>query len=111
MRHLTKKLLAALATATLAASGVAAATALPAAASTAASTGTASTVQGGALFSGTGKGIKEAVALANAEAAARNLALFHGFTECDVFESVVSQDPGSLVFFAVVSVRCVDVSR
>ncbi|MEV0387543.1 hypothetical protein [Nonomuraea sp. NPDC050643] len=108
---MTRRLMAALATATLAGSVVAA---LPAAALAAtmntATTTTATTVQRGVLFDGFGKGLDEDTALANAEAAARRNAADHGFTACDVFESVVSQDPRSLVFFAVVAVRCEDVS-
>jgi hypothetical protein len=104
MKYLTKKLLVALAAATLAGSGVvagAAVTALPAFAN----------AQIGALFDGFGKGIEEDTALANAEAAARQNALNNGFTDCSVFESVVSQDARSHVWFAVVAVRCEDVSR
>ncbi|MBT2228393.1 hypothetical protein [Nonomuraea sp. NEAU-A123] len=104
MKHLTKKLLVGLAAATLAGSGVvagAAVTALPAFAN----------AQIGALFDGFGKGIEEDTALANAEAAARQNALNNGFTDCSVFESVASQDARSHVWFAVVTVRCEDVSR
>ncbi|MFI6324382.1 hypothetical protein ACIBG8_43140 [Nonomuraea sp. NPDC050556] len=98
MKHLTKKLLVAVA---LAGSAVSIA-ALPAAASVA--------VQGGALFDGFGKSLDEDVALANAETAARQNALRHGFSECDVFESTTSQDARTHVFFAVVTVRCEDVA-
>ncbi|MFG6196276.1 hypothetical protein [Nonomuraea sp. JJY05] len=66
----------------------------------------AATVQGGALFDGFGKGVQEGTALAVAESAARQNALDHGFAACDVFESVVSQDARTHVFFAVVTVRC-----
>ena len=103
MKYLTKKLLVALAAATLAGSGVVAGSvvaALPASAQ----------AQGGALFDGFGKGVEEDVALANAENAARQNALSHGFTVCDVFESVVSQDARTHVFFAVVAVRCENVA-
>ena len=100
MKYLTKKLLVALAAATLAGSGVvggAVVAAMPAFANAQ-----------GALFDGFGKGIQEDTALTNAENAARQNALSHGFTECSVFESVVSQDAKTLVFFAVVTVRCED---
>ncbi|GAA3548936.1 hypothetical protein GCM10022419_031570 [Nonomuraea rosea] len=102
MKYLAKKLLVALAATALAGSGVAAVAALPASAD--------ATVQRGALFDGFGKGLDEDVALANAEIAARQNAANHGFTECSVFESVVSQDAKTLVFFAIVAVRCLDVS-
>ncbi|HUR06564.1 MAG TPA: hypothetical protein VM347_28735 [Nonomuraea sp.] len=104
MKYLTKKLLVGLAAATLAGSGVvagAAVTALPAFAD----------AQIGALFDGFGKGIQEDTALAYAENAARQNALSHGFTDCSVFESVVSQDARTHVFFALVTVRCEDASR
>ncbi|MEU6786907.1 hypothetical protein ABZ912_47605 [Nonomuraea angiospora] len=68
---------------------------------------TAATAQS-ALFDGFGKGVVEDTALANAESAARQNALDHGFTACDVFESVVSQDARTHVFFALVTVRCED---
>ncbi|MGP4100513.1 hypothetical protein [Nonomuraea sp. KM90] len=99
MTYRMKKLLVALAAVTLTGAGAAVA-ALPASAG--------ATVQAGALFNGFAKNLDEDVALADAESAARLNALKHGFTECDVFESVVSQDPRTLVFFAVVTVRCVD---
>ncbi|MET7333579.1 hypothetical protein [Nonomuraea sp. NPDC005650] len=101
MMYLKRKLLVAVAAAALAGSGALGA-ALPASAS--------ATVQGGALFDGFGKGVDEGTALAGAEDAARQNALSHGFTACDVFESVVSQDARSHVFFAVVTVRCEDVA-
>lgn len=97
MRCLTKKLLVALAAAAMAGSGVAA---LPAVAD----------AHGGALFDGFGKGVDEDAAVAVAESAARQNALVHGFTDCDLFETVVSQDARSHVFFAVVAVRCEDVA-
>ncbi|MGW4957954.1 hypothetical protein ACWEPL_12075 [Nonomuraea sp. NPDC004186] len=71
-------------------------------------TTTVATAQSGALFDGFGKGVVEDTALANAESAARQNALDHGFTACDVFESVVSQDARTHVFFALVTVRCDD---
>jgi hypothetical protein len=71
-------------------------------------TAAAATAQSGALFDGFGKGVAEDTALAGAESAARQNALVHGFTACDVFESVVSQDARTRVFFAVVTVRCED---
>ncbi|WP_431919435.1 hypothetical protein [Nonomuraea jabiensis] len=46
--------------------------------------------------------------LAGAENAARQNALVHGFMACEVFESVVSQDARTHVFFALVTVRCED---
>jgi hypothetical protein len=104
MKYLTKKLLVATAAAALACSGVAAVAvvgALPA---------SASAQQGFALFDGFAKSIYEDVAVANAEAAARQNAADHGFTDCSVFESVVSQDARSHVFFAIVAVRCEDVA-
>ncbi|MEU4229086.1 hypothetical protein AB0F17_32730 [Nonomuraea sp. NPDC026600] len=104
MKHLTKKLLVALAATTLAGSGVvagAAVTALPAFA----------TAQIGALFDGFAKNLDENIALADAEAAARQNALSNGFTDCSVFESVVSQNAKTHVFFALVTVRCEDVSK
>ncbi|MGW0807694.1 hypothetical protein [Nonomuraea sp. NPDC002799] len=104
MKYLTKKLLVALTTAALAGSGAAVGAALPASAAP-----LSASAAGGALFSGTGRGIDEDTALANAESAARAGALAHGFTLCDVFESVTSQDPKTRVFFAVVAVRCEDV--
>jgi hypothetical protein len=97
MRYLTKKLLVALAVAAMAGSGVAA---LPAVAN----------AQSGALFDGFGKGIDEDAAVASAESAARQNALVHGFTDCDLFETVVSQDAKTHVWFAVVAVRCEDVA-
>jgi hypothetical protein len=107
MMHLTKKLLVALAAATLAGTGVAAVAALPA---TASASAIASASVQGTLFNGFGRGIEEDTALANAESAARKSALSQGFTSCDVFESTVSQDPRTRVFFAVVTVRCEDLA-
>ncbi|SEG92217.1 hypothetical protein SAMN05444920_107475 [Nonomuraea solani] len=97
MTSLMKKLMVAVAAAALAGSGVAAAVALPASAGV--------TDQRGALFDGFAKNIDENVALAEAEAAARQNALEHGFTECNVFESVTSQNARG-VWFAVVAVLC-----
>lgn len=97
MRHPMKKLLVVLAAAAMAGSGVAA---LPAAAD----------ARGGALFDGFGRGVDEGVAVADAESAARQNALVHGFTDCDLFETVVSQDAKTHVWFAVVAVRCEDVA-
>lgn len=109
MKYLTKKLLGALAATTLAGSGIVAG-ALVAALPASADTSTRATAGIGALFDGFGKGIEEDTALANAEAAARQNALNHGFTACDVFESVASQDARTRVWFAVVTVRCEDAS-
>jgi hypothetical protein len=109
MKYLTKKLLGALAATTLAGSGIVAG-ALVAALPASADASTNVTVRSGALFDGFGKGIEEDAALASAEAAARQNALNHGFTACDVFESVASQDARSHVWFAVVTVRCEDAS-
>jgi hypothetical protein len=92
MRYLTKSLMGALAAATLAGSAIAA-PAAPASAS------------GHALFNGFAKGTVEDIVLVNAETAARDDARIHGFTTCDVFESVVHQI--SPTFLAVVTVRCV----
>ncbi|MEV4576508.1 hypothetical protein AB0K16_24985 [Nonomuraea jabiensis] len=69
---------------------------------------TTASAQSGALFDGFGRGVAEDTALADAENAARQNALVHGFTACDVFESVVSQDARTHVFFALVTVRCED---
>jgi hypothetical protein len=99
-----KKLLSTLAAAALAGTGLAAGavvTALPASA--------AATDQG-ALFDGFGRGVEEDTAVAGAENAARRNAFNHGFTECSVFESVISQDSRTHVFFALVTVRCEDVA-
>ncbi|MEV0611929.1 hypothetical protein AB0I81_01320 [Nonomuraea sp. NPDC050404] len=104
MTYPTKKLLAALAGAALACTGVVAAVALPASAASA-------SVQSAALFSGMGKGLDEGTALANAETAARQSALAHGFASCAVFESVSWQNSGSPAWFAVVTVRCEEAGR
>ncbi|MEV6158775.1 hypothetical protein AB0L53_51460 [Nonomuraea sp. NPDC052129] len=109
MKYLTKKLLVALAATTLAGSGIVAG-ALVAALPASADTSTTINAGIGALFDGFGKGIEEDTALASAEAAARQNALNHGFTSCEVFESVTSQDARSHVWFAIVTVRCEDAS-
>ncbi|MCK2215455.1 hypothetical protein MF672_016900 [Actinomadura sp. ATCC 31491] len=100
MTYLTNKLLGALAAAALTGAALATA-ALPA-------TAAAVTAQSGALFDGFGKGLDEDSAAAGAESAAQQNALDHGFTECSVFESVLSQDGRSGVWFAIVTVRCED---
>lgn len=94
MKSFTKKLMVALAAATLAGS----AAALPASA------------MSGALFNGFANDLDEDVALTDAESAARQNALAHGFTFCDLFESTTSQNAKTHVFFAIVTVRCQDVS-
>ncbi|MEU1641081.1 hypothetical protein [Nonomuraea sp. NPDC005701] len=65
----------------------------------------------GTLFDGFGRDRAENVALAAAESDARRNALRHGFTACEVFESVVSQDARTHVFFALVTVSCEDAAQ
>ncbi|MEW9550687.1 hypothetical protein [Nonomuraea sp. NPDC050783] len=112
MTSLTKKLLGALATATLAGTALAATAALPAAAAPAARPAApAAAVRSGALFDGFGKGADEGAAAAAAESAARRNAADHGFTACEVFESVLWQNAGSSAWLALVTVRCEDAAR
>ncbi|MFI7693272.1 hypothetical protein ACIBQ6_29650 [Nonomuraea sp. NPDC049655] len=101
MTYLRRKLPAVLCAAVLAGSGAAvlAGAATPATAAT------------GTLFDGFGRDLAENVALAGAESDARRNALSHGFTDCEVFESVVSQDARTHVFFALVTVSCEDAAR
>ncbi|MFI6928503.1 hypothetical protein ACIBIZ_51885 [Nonomuraea spiralis] len=99
MTHLRRRLLAVLSAAALAGSGAALSVAAPA---------SAATLQQATLFDGSARNLVENVALAGAETAARRNALSHGFTDCSVFESVVSQDARTHLFFALVTVRCED---
>ncbi|MEU5868392.1 MULTISPECIES: hypothetical protein [unclassified Nonomuraea] len=92
MTYLRRKVPAAV----LAGAALAAVVATPAAART------------GTLFDGFGRNLAENVALADAESDARSNALRHGFTTCQVFESVTSQDARTHVFSALVTVSCED---
>ncbi|MEV0389388.1 hypothetical protein [Nonomuraea sp. NPDC050643] len=109
MRSLTKRLLLALAAATLAGSGVAAGAALPATATATASataTATASATVTGRMFTEVGVGLDEATALANGESAARASAAQEGFTDCNPFEEVSWQS--GKVWFAQFTILCQD---
>ncbi|MEV3981360.1 hypothetical protein [Nonomuraea sp. NPDC049758] len=98
MTYLRRKLPAVLCAAVLAGSGAA----------VLAGAGTPATAATGTLFDGFGRDLAENVALAGAESDARRNALSHGFADCEVFESVVSQDARTHVFFALVTVSCQD---
>ncbi|MEU1726519.1 hypothetical protein [Nonomuraea sp. NPDC005692] len=105
MTYLRRKLPAALGAAVLAGSGAAVVAGVVAGVAAPATAAT------GTLFDGFGRDLAENVALAHAESDARRDALRHGFTACEVFESVVSQDARTHVFFALVTVSCEDAAQ